>query len=71
MAILEGIRSIEDTLCISEVSVNMYGISFKIEEFMSRAIEERPWSIMGCCMVPQWWYRRDVVKDVKFIKLAL
>ena len=66
MVILRGMWLIEMAPCISEVGVNVYGISFRSESFLRRAVEEGPWSIMGCCFIVKKWLRGDLVKKVDF-----
>ena len=66
MAILRGMWPIEMASCISEVGVNVYGISFKFESFLSRATEEGPWSVMRCCFIVKKWSMRGLVEEVDF-----
>ncbi|XWS11521.1 hypothetical protein CRYUN_Cryun37aG0005400 [Craigia yunnanensis] len=47
LTILRGIWSMKVASCICEVRVNMYGILFRLDYHMLRAIENRPWLIMG------------------------
>ena len=49
--VLRGMWPIEMAPCISAVGENMYGISFKIEEFLRIALKERLWLVMGCCLI--------------------
>ena len=48
--ILRRIWPIEMAPCISEVGVNVCGISFRSKSFLRKATKEGPWSIMGCCL---------------------
>ena len=42
----------------------MYGISFKFEDILSRVMDERPWSIMGNCMVLKRWIKGRATKKM-------
>ncbi|XWS65106.1 hypothetical protein CRYUN_Cryun05aG0062500 [Craigia yunnanensis] len=47
--ILKGIWPVEVAPVISEVRSNKYGISFKINEVMEKALDEGPWLVIGYC----------------------
>ena len=68
MAILRGMWPIEMAPCISEVDVNVYGISFRSESFLKRATAEGPWSVMGCCFIIKKWPMRGFGRKSRFFE---
>ena len=49
--------------------MNTYEISFKSKEFLGRAIDDGPWSVMGSCLVVKEWPRGDMADKVEFSKI--
>lgn len=44
----------------------MYAISFAREQSYRRAIEEGPWSVMGCPIQFQKWVGSDLISEMNF-----
>ncbi|XVE86499.1 hypothetical protein DITRI_Ditri18aG0038500 [Diplodiscus trichospermus] len=53
LKILRGIWPKEIAPCIREVGHNLYGVLFIPKDHVRRAIEKRPWSVMGCSLALQ------------------
>ena len=49
---------------ISEIRMNRYSISFRIETVMERAMKDGLWSVMGCSLVLQRWSEGLMVEEV-------
>ena len=60
----------EVALIICEVGVNQYGISFKTEDMMEKALDEGLWSIIGFSLTLKRWLKRVSMEDVEFKEIA-
>lgn len=55
MGVLKNVWSVQEVVEIREMSGNLYAISFADKLSMETALEEGPWSVMGCCLNLKRW----------------
>ena len=70
MGVLKNVWSVQEVVEIREMSGNLYAISFADKLSMETALEEGPWSVMGCCLNLKRWEVDQAIQEVSFSKVT-